>query len=169
MRMSTVLVRIDGTTRAFNKEVIFSVLEVIRRRIISDQESKGIRSSGKSAKSLAIFNISKGGELRGDDYFQQQISGRRPGRFPPIKNILEWIDAKGISPDGISKKSLAFLIARKMARQGSDIYLRRRPALSVKDAVTETKPMLKAELIKAGKIEIKSAIFKALGKTTPMR
>lgn len=162
-----VLVRISGTQRAFNKEAIFSVLEVIRKRVISDQDSKGIRSSGKSAQSLQIEEVSNGGQLVGDDYFQQQIAGRRPGKFPPIKSILDWINEKGISPTGISKKSLAFVIARKIARNGTDIFLRKRQALGVDKIVEETKPLLRDALIKAGRIEINTAIYKALGKTPP--
>jgi len=49
--------------------------------------------------------------------------GRKPGGAPPISAILQWIDAKGIvSYDGISRESLAFLIARAIARNGTTIY-----------------------------------------------
>ena len=45
--------------------------------------------------------------------------GRRPGRRPPLETILRWIDTKPITPEGnISKKSLAFLIQRKIGRDG---------------------------------------------------
>lgn len=159
-----VIARISGTQRAFNKEAIFSVLEVIKRRIIADQKSKGIESSWRSAKSLDIQEISKGGQLVGDDYFQQQIAGRRPGKFPPVKSILEWIDEKKINPQGISKKSLAFIIARKIAKNGTDIFLNKRQPLGVAKIVEDTEPMLKQALIKAGRIEINTAIYKALDK-----
>lgn len=162
-----VLVRISGTQRAFNKEAIFSVLQVIRKRVIGDQDSKGIRSSGQSAKSLQIEEIAKGGQLVGDDYFQQQVAGRRPGKFPPIKSILDWINEKGINPTDISKKSLAFIIARKIAKKGTDIFLHKRQALAVAEIVEDVQPMLRDTLVKAGRIEINTAIYKALGKTPP--
>lgn len=157
-----VLIRVSGTERLENKEAIFRFLEVVRRGVIQDQDAKGIRSSGKSAASLGIQEISKGGQLVGDDYFQQQITGRRPGKFPPIKPILDWIEEKGISPEGISKKSLAFLIARKIAKKGTDIYSGLRPGLSVAEVAETYEPALRDSFVKAGRIAINTAIFGAL-------
>ena len=52
-------------------------------------------------------------------------NGRRPGKFPPIDNILEWVKAKPqlVRPNRldrkeISPKQLAFLVARKIATSG---------------------------------------------------
>lgn len=160
-----VILRVSGTRREENKETIFRFLEVVRRGIISDQQQKGLRSSGESAASLSIAEKNRGAELRGSAYFQQQIKGRRPGRFPPIKSILEWIDAKGISFDGISKKSLAFVIARKIAKKGTDIFLRKSPALDVKKIVKTYEPTFRGELIKAKKIVLQTAIRGALYKS----
>ena len=162
--MTKVIVRISGTIREANKQAIFSVLEIIRKRIIDDQSAKKIKSSGASAQSLQIQEINRGGQLVGDDYFQQQIAGRRPGKFPPIKAILSWIDEKGLNPVGISKRSLAYVISRKIAQSGTDIFRKKRPALDVVGIVNDVQPTLKDQLIKAGSIEIKTAIYKALGK-----
>lgn len=52
-------------------------------------------------------------------------NGRRPGRFPPIDNILEWVKAKPqlarpnrLDRKEITPKQLAFLVARKIATKG---------------------------------------------------
>ena len=52
-------------------------------------------------------------------------NGRRPGKFPPIDNILEWVKAKPqlarpnrLDRKEISPKQLAFLVARKIATSG---------------------------------------------------
>ena len=52
-------------------------------------------------------------------------NGRRPGKFPPIDNILDWVKAKPqlVRPNRldrkeISPKQLAFLVARKIATSG---------------------------------------------------
>ena len=52
-------------------------------------------------------------------------NGRRPGKFPPIDNILDWVKAKPLLArpnrlDGkeITPKQLAFLVARKIATSG---------------------------------------------------
>lgn len=52
-------------------------------------------------------------------------SGRRPGKFPPIDNILEWVKAKPqlarpnrLDRKELAPKQLAFLVARKIATKG---------------------------------------------------
>ena len=52
-------------------------------------------------------------------------NGRRPGKFPPIDNILEWVKAKPqlarpnrLDRKEITPKQLAFLVARKIATSG---------------------------------------------------
>ena len=64
-----------------------------------------------------------------NDYFYYVDQGRKPGKQPPIFKILQWMDFKNIRPisTGIPKnrfglpradRSLAFLIARKIGRDG---------------------------------------------------
>ena len=52
-------------------------------------------------------------------------NGRRPGKFPPIDNILDWVKAKPqlarpnrLDRKEITPKQLAFLVARKIATKG---------------------------------------------------
>ena len=52
-------------------------------------------------------------------------NGRRPGKFPPIDNILDWVKAKPqlVRPNRLDRKEitpkqLAFLVARKIATKG---------------------------------------------------
>lgn len=58
------------------------------------------------------------------DYYYYVDKGRKAGKFPPTNKILEWIKAKPIlpRPDKNGKlpteKQLAFLIGRKIAREG---------------------------------------------------
>lgn len=132
------------------------LLSTVRQAIIDDQKSKGIRSSGKSAESLRDVITSKDnkltGEVLGEHYFYQQKKGRRPGKFPPISSILEWIREKGIKPnDDISEKSLAFLIARKIANEGTDIFRGKRPGLNIDDKVKEALRIFREKVSKAGR------------------
>lgn len=113
------------------QELIEKTLGNIASRIVQDQEGKGMRSSGRSADSLEVRMNEDGGELWGADYFYFQVFGRRPGKQPPIQSIEEWIEAKGIEPVGISVKSLAFLIARKIGRLGTNIFSGKVPGLAV--------------------------------------
>ena len=56
------------------------------------------------------------------------IYGRKPGKFPNLLAIEQWIADKGIVPHpdkngkSISTKSLAYLIGRKIASQGNTVH-----------------------------------------------
>jgi len=56
------------------------------------------------------------------NYIMTLETGRKPGKMPPPDSIQSWIEQRGIQPSGISQKSLAFLIARKIGREGSLVY-----------------------------------------------
>lgn len=56
-------------------------------------------------------------------YWKYVEYGRRPGKFPPPNKILDWVKIKPVIPrpvNGIkpTEKQLAFLISRKIARDG---------------------------------------------------
>ena len=61
-----------------------------------------------------------------EDYWIYVENGRKPGRFPPIDKILEWIRVKPVTPYSDSRgrlpteEQLAFLISRKIAEQGTE-------------------------------------------------
>lgn len=97
---------------------------------------------------------------RGDDTFTVVINlepywiyvenGRKAGKFPPIDKILEWIRIKPITPYSDSRgripteESLAFLISRKIAEQGTEP--RRVLAETVEELNNYYLPLLKQSL-----------------------
>jgi len=47
--------------------------------------------------------------------------GRRPGKFPPVTNIRDWVRSKlGIEENKVN--SIAYLIGRKIANDGTEVY-----------------------------------------------
>ena len=90
---------------------------------------------GKNATGELISSIKPMTPSLVDGTFQCSLSlaphwkyvenGRRPGRFPPIDNILDWVKTKPeltrpnrLDRKEISPKQLAFLVARKIANKG---------------------------------------------------
>lgn len=59
-----------------------------------------------------------------EDYWKYVEYGRKAGKFPPIDKIKEWIRVKPVIPRPMKNgklptiNQLAFLIARKIAREG---------------------------------------------------
>lgn len=103
------------------EDVLKIEFESLKLDLIEHYKLKGMEASGKWAKELD--NVSSGltGKIIGMNYSEQLEYGRRAGKFPPIESIKRWIEDKGIAArirGDISVSSLAFLIARKIAREG---------------------------------------------------
>jgi hypothetical protein len=112
-------------------------------QIREDQGAKGITASGRSADSLAYGVDQSGGQLTGSNYLYWQIVGRKPGKFAPPEAIEQWIRDKGITPQGkTTVKQLAFLINRKMATRGTDIFIGKRSGLSFDQIVDKNMSIL---------------------------
>lgn len=101
-------------------EVLQAELNILKEELITEYDALGMRASGQWADSLEVQTSEMRGTLLGLDYTRQLQFGREPGRFPPINLIEKWIEDKGINYTGITLSSLAFLIARKISREGWD-------------------------------------------------
>lgn len=85
----------------------------------------GMRASGNWAQENIVEADESGtvvsARIIGEKYTEQLQFGRKPGKFPPLAAIEQWINDKGIVPD-IPIRSLAFLMARKIANEGTKYY-----------------------------------------------
>ena len=81
--------------------------------------TSSIEESG--SESLSAETTENSGKLYAADYTQNLENGRSPGKQPPSEAIEQWIKDKGIAAqleNGMSVSSLAFLIVRKIGREG---------------------------------------------------
>lgn len=104
-----------------SSQVLSKEFELLKKDLIITYDAKGMRASGKFADTLEVQVTGLKAQLLGEDYSQQLETGRKAGRFPPTDAIEQWIKDKGIAnriQGEISISSLAFLIARKIARNG---------------------------------------------------
>lgn len=109
------------------KEILFEFLDGVRRDAVDDLHTKNISQGDLGMKASSEEDA---GQLSGQHYWYYLVYGRKPGKQPPIDSILGWLEKKGITAD-IPQRSLAFLIARKIGRFGTDIYLGKRPGLAL--------------------------------------
>lgn len=108
---------------------------------------KNMNASGKSRKEFTFDIKTAGGVVTGLLYGPSHVvhleRGRGPGKFPPIKSILQWIEDKGIIPrEGnteANKKSLAFAISKTMAKKGSRIHRKGHRTGILSQTITEEK------------------------------
>src|SRR5688572_21541366 len=144
-------------------EAIKLLLENVRSDIIQDQAAKRLTASGKSAASLEPVATETKGELLGDSSFYYQWKGRAPGKQPPSDIFVDWIRQKGIELDGISIESLAFLIARKIGREGTDIYKGKRQGLALDEIFTVNLDLFENEIQDVIQQQLSDEIAKAFG------
>lgn len=97
-----------------------------------------VNASGRLAASLR-FDVAETPTgyrltLYGATYALTLEYGRRPGKFPNLLAIQQWIEDKGIvpRPDAkgrpVSTKSLAYLIGRAIAQKGTLLYQAGQPS-----------------------------------------
>lgn len=107
-----------------SEQILIAEFEQIKEEIIARHDELGMRASGDFANSLEVEGKGLTVKLFGFDYVEYLVDGRGPGNFPPISAIEQWIDDKGLSAveADISVSSLAFLIARKIANEGTEYF-----------------------------------------------
>ncbi len=79
----------------------------------------GLKASGAFETGLVYETTDKSIEIKSPLHGRVMETGRRAGKFPPINEILKWVQLGKIVKRGdIKDEQLAFLIARKIAREG---------------------------------------------------
>jgi len=120
----------------------------VKKDLIDNYHRLGLKASGAWEKSLeeyaeiSLTRIRAG--IMGADYSYYLENGRGPSRKKgtgsgkSLKEIIrEWIDIKGITPDKISKDSLAFLIARKIHKYGIKVPNKHNAGGLISDIITK--------------------------------
>jgi hypothetical protein len=114
------------------KEIFREELGIVKFEIQSEQQALGITDSGLSANSIVIKGSrAQGAVLTAVGYLQTNFDGigRGPGGFPPVQDIMRW--GKLAPRAGQTLEQAAFLVARKIAEQGTDIHTGRRRGIDM--------------------------------------
>ena len=109
------------------QNIVFEELEDLRKRVISNIDNSGRRASGRTSESMRTDVSENRGVLFGRMAFGTLETGRKPGKVPVgfYQIIKQWVIDKGISFDSQSERnSFAYLVSRKIAREGTQLYRR---------------------------------------------
>lgn len=109
-------------TKEDARKVVSEELESLRQSIIENHLKAGQKASGRTIASLHVETDNDGGILFGRKAFGTLETGRRGGKVPKgfYKIIYQWMQDKGIQVE--KPKSFAYLVARKIAREGTKLY-----------------------------------------------
>lgn len=102
------------------EQIYYKYLERLRMKLIAKYVELGLRASGDYEQQLEPKVEGDTLIMLGAFHSQFMEHGREPGKFPPRKVIEDWIDTKTSLPAIFREKKsqFAFLIARKIAKEG---------------------------------------------------
>ena len=111
-----------------NKPLARTSVRYVNGERVTNNFSATANTTGKSIRSLSYEITNEALIIKGEESIFTLIHGRKPTRESGTGSvrdaIRDWVRAKGIVSDDISEESLVFLIARKIHREGSSIYIR---------------------------------------------
>ena len=107
-----------------NDEIIKEEIDSILEDIIALYESSGRKASGQFEEGLEVVYEPNKATIKGFVYLAGRGKTKKKGKAgePTVQQqILKWLKIKGIKSvkAGISQKSLAYLIARKIHKEGT--------------------------------------------------
>ncbi len=155
-----------------DNRLTFEFMEKRRLQVIAIQASKGLKASGFSASQLhseQSGNLTQLVDSAG--YFEFEEFGRKAGKAPPWKKILEWVKLQkyGITtasqgPAGFNEKEqerLAWAIVMKIKKKGTYTHIRRTPTGVLSEAINQQfLNELISNLTKSKAAEIKTDILR---------
>lgn len=150
------------------KQFFLEVIEGIRQ----DAESKG----QKIPIDRVRFEADElGGQLYAPHYFQYLIYGRGPGKAPPPEAMTRFVEgnpeilqrAKQVYKY-ITSQQLGYLIGRKIAREGTDIYSGKKPGIDLLGVMEQFTPELLQTLAKNEAIKIATDLHSAIKSKIPV-
>lgn len=110
------------------------------QELINNYNKLGLRASGEWSNKLKGTQTERAGGIKviieGANYTEQLEVGRRPGKMPPRQAILDWIREKQIQSE-LKPQTLAYLIQRKIGRDGIKVPNKYNAGGLVSDVITE--------------------------------
>jgi len=111
----------------------------------------------------------KEAQLYAPGWFQYMIFGRGPGKQPPPDKLKGWVER---NPDVleaartrfkyITAQGLAYIIGRKIAREGTDVWQGKRKGVPFLEAMETNMGQLLKEIAKNEAIKIQTSLHKAI-------
>lgn len=136
-------------------EVIIQTMQgVINLFLTPKFVSLGMNATGQWLNSLEARSNNGIGEIWGMDYTYWLANGRKPGTAPPVSALMPWVNAK-FGVGGNEARGIAFAIAQKIKKEGTDYYPEGTDLLEVLNSnevrqyvSTEIAPFISAEINK---------------------
>ena len=152
--MATPLIQIP------DEEIIRIMQAVIDNYLKPKFIELGMNATGQWLNTLEARSVNGNGEIWGQDYSYWLVNGRKPGTAPPISVLMPWVTAKfGIG--GNEARSIAFAVAQKIKKEGTDYYPDGTDLLTVLNS-DEVKNYIYSQLGIAINVQINNILIKQI-------
>lgn len=109
-----------------NKQILTDFFNALKAEVIQEQERQGRVASGKSISEYEVEANNDQATLYGVNYVGTLETGRKAGKVPFgfTQIILKWMADKSLfsAESETKKKSIAYLIARKIEKEGTALH-----------------------------------------------
>lgn len=142
------------------EQILKDAGNVFVKRLQEQFDAKGLNDTGQARNSLSSSVSGKTLKIDGLLRTVVLITGRAPGKFPPMDVIRGWVRRKlGIPEEEVD--SVAFLVARKIAEKGTDIFTDRAKGLQIQLIIDELNEELFKDISNQMAFEVTNTIFEA--------
>lgn len=151
-----------------NKDALSDFFNSFFGGLEADAKSKGQKIP---VSSFRHEETNEGGQAFAADYLKYLVYGRGPGKMPPLDNIIEWVE-KNIknttreNKDGtfstVPYASVAYAIAVKIAKEGTDIYTGKKQGIDFLGVMEKNMPDLLKTLARNEAINIATSLKQAI-------
>jgi hypothetical protein len=116
---------------------------------------------------------SASGQLLAPDWFRYMITGRGPGKMPPVENILRWVEKYISQPvrenkDGtfsiVPFESVAFAIAVKIGNEGTQVWKGEKQGVDLLGAMESNMEELLKGIAESKALQIATSLSSAVKK-----
>jgi hypothetical protein len=112
------------------QQLVQEFLNGYRDALVAYMNSEDRNASGRTVASIKVVNVSPfGGQVVGASHIEFTFRGRGPGKMPPLSNIIDWCNARGLP------RAAAWSIARRIAEIGTKLHRQGRNILN--EIITE--------------------------------
>ncbi len=134
--------RLATIFQSFAETTVKGIQENIRTKRVTKFGS--MNASGKAAESIKYRLTETGFEIyvfgKAVAYFDTLETGRKPGKQPPTAALKQWVILRNLpSKWKMSADSAAFLVARKIGQEGTNVFTQGGHTGIVKDWVNEAR------------------------------
>lgn len=145
-------------------------LTVFFDRVIEGLAADAAQKNQKFSTSSFRYELTpESGKLYAPDYVKYLFYGRGPGKFPPPDSMLDFVKK---NPDileraktvfkYLTEQGLAFMIGRKIAKEGTDIYQGKKKGVDFLGVMEKNMPDLLKQIARNEVVNIATSLKQSI-------